>query len=229
MHAEPYEQIVEPISAAGYRVLVLDQRGHGQSAHDDDYSWQAFVDDLAAFWTALDLGCVDVVGHSMGGRTRRLRRAPSGSGTASCSSMNRSRPSRLRRAGILGCRRAADAAVPVGSTGLRRLCRGAFPTSTSRRAGAPGSRPSRRRWRPPVPLHARPRTPRSPDPPADEEWGCACPVLVVRAEHSELLTREGAEQVVAAFPSRRLSSCGKRAHGELETLRRRGASLAFLA
>ena len=33
MHAEPYEQIVEPISAAGYRVLVLDQRGHGQSAH----------------------------------------------------------------------------------------------------------------------------------------------------------------------------------------------------
>ena len=44
-----------------------------------------------------------------------------------------------------------------------------------------------------------------PDPPADEEWAmCAhvdCPVLVVRAEHSELLTREGAEQVVAAFPS----------------------------
>ncbi len=43
------------------------------------------------------------------------------------------------------------------------------------------------------------------EPAPEEEWAmCArvdCPVLLIRAEHSELLTREGAEQAVAAFPS----------------------------
>ena len=67
LSADPYEVIVERISEGGRRVIALDQRGHGQSAHTGNYSWEAFVQDLAEFWAALDLGSVDVVGHSMGG------------------------------------------------------------------------------------------------------------------------------------------------------------------
>ena len=47
-------------------VYALDQRGHGESARVDDYSWTRFVDDLDAFWEALDIGNADLVGHSMG-------------------------------------------------------------------------------------------------------------------------------------------------------------------
>jgi len=49
------------------RVIALDQRGHGESAHAQDYAWERWVEDLEAFWGALDLGCVPLVGHSMGG------------------------------------------------------------------------------------------------------------------------------------------------------------------
>jgi hypothetical protein len=47
-------------------VLVLDQRGHGQSDRASDYSWPRWVEDLSAFWELLGLGNVDLVGHSMG-------------------------------------------------------------------------------------------------------------------------------------------------------------------
>ncbi len=43
------------------------------------------------------------------------------------------------------------------------------------------------------------------EPAPEDEWAmCArvdCPVLVIRAQHSELLTDAGAAQIVAAFPS----------------------------
>ena len=133
LHAEPYEAIVERISAAGYRVLVLDQRGHGQSAHRDDYSWQAFVEDLAAFWTALDLGSVDVVGHSMGGNNAcrfaalhpgAVRRLVLVDAPLAAERVS-------RRAGVLGCHGEARASVPIGSPGLHRPGRGAVPAGAS--------------------------------------------------------------------------------------------------
>jgi pimeloyl-ACP methyl ester carboxylesterase len=49
------------------RVLALDQRGHGESAHADDYDWERWVEDLDAFWRTLGLGRIALVGHSMGG------------------------------------------------------------------------------------------------------------------------------------------------------------------
>jgi pimeloyl-ACP methyl ester carboxylesterase len=54
---------------ADYRVLSLDQRGHGDSAWaaDADYSYARYALDLAA--VVEELGCDDItlVGHSMGG------------------------------------------------------------------------------------------------------------------------------------------------------------------
>ena len=56
--------------ATRYRVLALDQRGHGDSdpAPDGDYTTGTLADDLAAFCGALGLGRVSCVGLSMGGR-----------------------------------------------------------------------------------------------------------------------------------------------------------------
>lgn len=44
-----------------------DFRGHGLSDWPGSYGFEAFRDDLSAFIGALELGPVDVVGHSMGG------------------------------------------------------------------------------------------------------------------------------------------------------------------
>ena len=56
--------------AARHRVLVLDQRGHGDSdpAPDGDYTVTTMASDLAAFVDAVGLPRVSLVGLSMGGR-----------------------------------------------------------------------------------------------------------------------------------------------------------------
>lgn len=53
--------------APEYRVIALDQRGHGWSDHSDDGSRDAFVGDAAAFIESLKAGPVLLLGHSLGG------------------------------------------------------------------------------------------------------------------------------------------------------------------
>ncbi|MGG2461345.1 alpha/beta fold hydrolase [Streptomyces sp. RGM 3693] len=53
--------------APEFRVIALEQRGHGLSAHDDDMSPDAYVADAAAFVRARGLGPLVLLGHSMGG------------------------------------------------------------------------------------------------------------------------------------------------------------------
>jgi esterase len=50
-----------------YRIIALDQRGHGWSDHSDDGSRDAFVADAAAFIESLGAGPVRLLGHSLGG------------------------------------------------------------------------------------------------------------------------------------------------------------------
>ena len=67
--------------AANYRVLALDQRGHGDSewARDVDYTNDAMSLDAEAFLDAMGLEKPVLAGHSMGGRNSLLltRRDPS--------------------------------------------------------------------------------------------------------------------------------------------------------
>jgi pimeloyl-ACP methyl ester carboxylesterase len=60
--------------AQDYRVLALDQRGHGDSewARDVDYSNHTMSLDAEAFMDALGLARPVLVGHSMGGRNALL-------------------------------------------------------------------------------------------------------------------------------------------------------------
>lgn len=50
-----------------YRLVALDQRGHGWSDSPNDYSRKAYVTDAAAVIRTLDLSPAVVLGHSLGG------------------------------------------------------------------------------------------------------------------------------------------------------------------
>lgn len=65
-HARSWDSFAAAM-ASNYRVLCLDQRGHGESAWTEDYSTPAMVGDLAAFVAALGLKSYDLLGLSMGG------------------------------------------------------------------------------------------------------------------------------------------------------------------
>jgi pimeloyl-ACP methyl ester carboxylesterase len=55
-----------PLLAARFRVLAVDQRGHGESGWGDAYTWQADVADLVNVLAWLDRPA-HVIGHSKGG------------------------------------------------------------------------------------------------------------------------------------------------------------------
>jgi pimeloyl-ACP methyl ester carboxylesterase len=60
--------LTAPLLAQNYRVVALDQRGHGTTAKPDgEYGYEAIVGDLRAFLQALGLQRPVVVGHSWGG------------------------------------------------------------------------------------------------------------------------------------------------------------------
>lgn len=55
--------------ARHFRVITLDQRNHGQSPHCEEFGYQAMADDLLAFLDSQNLHQVQLIGHSMGGKT----------------------------------------------------------------------------------------------------------------------------------------------------------------
>jgi esterase len=48
---------------------AIDQRNHGRSPHSDEFTYEAMADDLFELIQHEHLGKVDIIGHSMGGKT----------------------------------------------------------------------------------------------------------------------------------------------------------------
>src|SRR3954464_10526029 len=65
-HGERFQQLAEERWASRFHVLAPDLRGHGSSDWDPPWTLDADVDDLVD--TFEELGAVDWVGHSFGGR-----------------------------------------------------------------------------------------------------------------------------------------------------------------
>jgi pimeloyl-ACP methyl ester carboxylesterase len=65
-HARSWDTMARRL-VGRFRVLALDQRGHGESEHAADYDEQRLVEDLAAFVDALGLATFAAVGFSIGG------------------------------------------------------------------------------------------------------------------------------------------------------------------
>jgi len=67
-HAGRYTHVIEALAAAGWRVTLVELRGHGQSdgvrGHTD--RWHGYIEDVQAAVATLD-GPFVMVGHSLGG------------------------------------------------------------------------------------------------------------------------------------------------------------------
>jgi pimeloyl-ACP methyl ester carboxylesterase len=55
--------------AEDYQVIFVDQRNHGRSPHSDEFDYDLMVKDLHELITDLNLKSVNLLGHSMGGKT----------------------------------------------------------------------------------------------------------------------------------------------------------------
>ena len=55
-----------------FEVHLIDQRNHGRSFHSDDFSYELMVEDLENYINHHDLKQVNLLGHSMGGKTAML-------------------------------------------------------------------------------------------------------------------------------------------------------------
>ncbi len=58
--------------AEDYEVHLIDQRNHGRSFHADDFSYELMVQDLLEYTDHYQLDKVNMIGHSMGGKTAML-------------------------------------------------------------------------------------------------------------------------------------------------------------
>lgn len=69
--AESWDEVALALGER-YRVLALDQRGHGGSERTGNYSFELMCEDLFLFTNALSLDKFTLIGHSMGGTVSYL-------------------------------------------------------------------------------------------------------------------------------------------------------------
>jgi pimeloyl-ACP methyl ester carboxylesterase len=220
-HSHAWDRIAG-VLRENYRVLALDQRGHGETAwaSPDGYTMDGFVGDVAQFVAALGLQQLTVVGHSLGGRVGFFF-----AGT---------RPTALQRLVV------SDIGPITNPAGRNRI--GAFAAApadfdtvesaiATRRAAFPNEDPDllayetshglmrthRGRWTWRFdPRMADPAIPFR-NPSEDLGWqrlgNIAVPMLLIHAEMSDVLSRETADRMVATAPDCRLVEIPGCGHG----------------
>lgn len=52
-----------------FQVITVDQRNHGRSGHSDEFSYELMCEDLLKLVKKLNLDKLNLIGHSMGGKT----------------------------------------------------------------------------------------------------------------------------------------------------------------
>lgn len=60
------------LAEAGRRVIVPELRGHGHSDRAGPYTFEVFADDLTFLLDSLEIGRLDLIGHSLGGHAASL-------------------------------------------------------------------------------------------------------------------------------------------------------------
>jgi len=56
----------------GFQVHLLDLRNHGRSFHSDEFSYELMVQDVYDYCKTNNLEKINIIGHSMGGKTAML-------------------------------------------------------------------------------------------------------------------------------------------------------------
>lgn len=62
-----WDRFARDLIMQGRRVIIVDLRGHGRSAHTPTYLFDEFAHDVLRLCDNLELDSVDLVGHSLGG------------------------------------------------------------------------------------------------------------------------------------------------------------------
>ncbi|AUP78852.1 alpha/beta fold hydrolase [Flavivirga eckloniae] len=67
--SDNWKTLGRQFSEQGYQVHLVDQRNHGRSFWDDNFSYEVLAEDLKQYCTAHNLDNIILLGHSMGGKT----------------------------------------------------------------------------------------------------------------------------------------------------------------
>ena len=70
--SDNWKTLGNKFSEAGFEVHLVDQRNHGRSFHDDDFSYEVLAKDLKTYCDDHNLEDIILLGHSMGGKTAML-------------------------------------------------------------------------------------------------------------------------------------------------------------
>jgi 3-oxoadipate enol-lactonase len=232
-HAHSWDHTAEVLRGR-YRVLALDQRGHGDSQWAETYGSHHMVEDVRRFLDALGLDRVTLMGLSMGGNVAYLFAAEY--------------PERVDRLVVL------DIGPAIAPAGAARIAGGleapdtfASEAEAISQARAANPRPSDKSLRHRVTYNLRPTddgrltwkwdkalrdgTARRHDHSEADRWAAwrsvTCPTLLVRGADSDILAVEVAEEMVAGHPDATLAvvaDCGHsitldRPEGLVEALR----------
>lgn len=215
-HARTWDYTAAALSGR-YRVLALDQRGHGDTDWAPKYGFAPMAQDLLGFLDALDLREVTLMGLSMGGIVSFVFAA--------------AHPERVRRLVVMdiGPEIARAGATNVASAlAAKDTFSSEDEAFTQARASNPRPTDDRLRHRVSHNLRKLPdgtltfkydkalRDPRNLfDLTVEQRWEAwrtvSCPVLLVRGNDSDVLAAETAQRMLAENPNARLASvpeCG---------------------
>jgi pimeloyl-ACP methyl ester carboxylesterase len=59
-------------ASEGFEVHILDLRNHGRSFHSDEFSYELMVQDIVQYCKDNQLNNINIIGHSMGGKTAMM-------------------------------------------------------------------------------------------------------------------------------------------------------------
>lgn len=216
-HARTWDDTAAALSGR-YRVLALDQRGHGDTDWAPGYGFAPMAQDLLGFLDALDLREVTLMGLSMGGIVSFVFAA--------------AHPQRVTRLVVL------DIGPEIATAGAANVASALAAKNTfssedeafaQARAGNPRPTDDRLRHRVSHNLRTLPdgtltlkydQALRDPgnlffDLPLEQRWeawrAVSCPVLLVRGDDSDVLAAEAAQRMLAENPNAALAGvpdCG---------------------
>ena len=70
--SDNWKTLAVQFAANGFEVHILDLRNHGRSFHSDEFSYELMIQDVFDYCKANDLDNINIIGHSMGGKTAML-------------------------------------------------------------------------------------------------------------------------------------------------------------
>ena len=70
--SDNWKTLAVQFATNGFEVHILDLRNHGRSFHSDEFSYELMVQDVYDYCKVHNLDNINIIGHSMGGKTAML-------------------------------------------------------------------------------------------------------------------------------------------------------------